>query len=351
MVLIDDNSTSLILFDHSLENPLLENNNNDSPLYNETSAADHNKTGWRCGTSSLSSSNFTTYLFFIFPIIGFFVLVMGSCLLRKRQVQQDAEAIQRYHERISAADSERRFKEERRTKWVEEALITIKVTFCPKKKTMLSSPYGVRARSATMETDVTVESMSNSTDSDSTISSSCTSLGAVRRVSEVSSDCDGGDDDDDGKALSEAEQGQQFTTSNLSKGCSPSASQTLSEALLLENSTTPFDWQSETCAICLEPYKENDDVSYSKHQNCSHAFHTSCILSWLKDEFRNDCPCCRGPYLHLCVVEEDGDYLGGNNTNNLMTTVNIAEVMDPTRFSETTNTIAIATIEREDSNV
>ena len=78
--------------------------------------------------------------------------------------------------------------------------------------------------------------------------------------------------------------------------------------------TTSTDvWQAvETCAICLEPYGENDRVSYSRHRNCAHAFHAACILAWLRDEFRNDCPICRGPYLHLCVVEDDGDdYLGG----------------------------------------
>ena len=65
-------------------------------------------------------------------------------------------------------------------------------------------------------------------------------------------------------------------------------------------------WQAvETCAICLEPYWLNDRVSYSRHRNCAHAFHAACILAWLRDEFRNDCPMCRGPYLHLCVVEDD----------------------------------------------
>ena len=77
--------------------------------------------------------------------------------------------------------------------------------------------------------------------------------------------------------------------------------------------SSPDAWQAvETCAICLEPYGENDRVSYSRRRNCAHAFHAACILAWLRDEFRNDCPICRGPYLHLCVVEDDGDdYLGG----------------------------------------
>ena len=67
-------------------------------------------------------------------------------------------------------------------------------------------------------------------------------------------------------------------------------------------------WNLESqCAICLESYQENESVSYSKHRNCSHTFHTDCILNWLKDEFRNDCPCCRSPYVHVCIKESDDD--------------------------------------------
>ena len=54
----------------------------------------------------------------------------------------------------------------------------------------------------------------------------------------------------------------------------------------------------DQCVICLEPYQENDIVSYSKHQSCNHVFHTGCIWNWLRDECRNDCPVCR-----CCITE------------------------------------------------
>ncbi|KAL7542098.1 hypothetical protein ACHAXR_011519 [Thalassiosira sp. AJA248-18] len=353
-------SSSLLLFDDSIKDNLLQNRHLDNnTLYNET----HTITSEPCETSSNITSSVTTFLFFIFPVIGFLVLVMGSFLLRKRQVQQDAEAIRRYHERISAADAERRLNEERRNRLVEKALVTTKVTFSKRISGggRRLAAFGARGRTSTMETDVTVESgnSNSSVDSDSTISS--------RRASEVSSIGGSTHEEDGEKELSEAELGQQVTSTLPDNIINESSSETStksrsSEAPALENDTThSLDWETETCAICLEPYKDNDDVSYSKHQNCTHAFHTSCILSWLKDEFRNDCPCCRGPYLHLCVVEDDGEYLGAGTTINrsssntdsstsMSRSMDIAEEMDGTSLDETTNS-GVATAGREDSNV
>lgn len=362
MALTNGNSTSsLLLFDHSIKDSLLHDSSNDIQLSNDN-LFDHSNLNEDPSLSASSiSSSFTTYLFFIFPIMGFFVLVVGSCLLHKRQLRQDAEAIRRYRERIDAADAQRRLKEERRSKLVEKALVSIKVAFLPKKRSMLPS-FGIRERTATMETDViTVDSGSgHGDDLDSTISSSCASLGAVLRASESeASSSIGGIDEELGEA---AERGQQHDTTNednLSNGCNSVTTSDFfttkrpsedTATLILEHSTTPLDWQTETCAICLEPYKENDDVSYSKHQNCTHAFHTSCILSWLKDEFRNDCPCCRGPYLHLSVVEDDGDYLGVSTTNTSTATtgtMDISQVMDPTSPNVNTNN---ATVEEGDYN-
>ena len=77
------------------------------------------------------------------------------------------------------------------------------------KVTMLSSPFEARARRATIELDATMELMSSITDS--TILSSCTSLGIVLRVSEISSDGDGAHDNKkDGKRLNDAEDGKEL---------------------------------------------------------------------------------------------------------------------------------------------
>lgn len=43
----------------------------------------------------------------------------------------------------------------------------------------------------------------------------------------------------------------------------------------------------ETCAICLEDYKNEDALS---RLECSHVFHNCCIEEWLKN--KNKCPLC-----------------------------------------------------------
>ena len=57
----------------------------------------------------------------------------------------------------------------------------------------------------------------------------------------------------------------------------------------------PTGWEVDACAICTEPYEEDDVVSYSKKQRCRHNFHPECIKTWLK--VKDDCPCCRSPYV------------------------------------------------------
>ena len=72
-----------------------------------------------------------------------------------------------------------------------------------------------------------------------------------------------------------------------------------SSYLMLEASNEiTEDWTIDKCAICLEDYEANDSVAYSKHQTCEHVFHTDCISAWLREDGRNECPCCRGPYFH-----------------------------------------------------
>lgn len=49
------------------------------------------------------------------------------------------------------------------------------------------------------------------------------------------------------------------------------------------------------CPICLENYKEGDNVCMSRNEKCSHVFHLSCIKGWLMT--CNSCPMCRTDYL------------------------------------------------------
>ena len=48
------------------------------------------------------------------------------------------------------------------------------------------------------------------------------------------------------------------------------------------------------CLICLEEWKEGELICQSA--GCRHAFHQSCIISWLVNH-RSDCPACRQAFL------------------------------------------------------
>ncbi|KAL7467017.1 hypothetical protein ACHAXS_007283 [Conticribra weissflogii] len=87
------------------------------------------------------------------------------------------------------------------------------------------------------------------------------------------------------------------------------------------NANIPFT----SCAICLEPYQPNDRLSHSKYRECTHIFHTDCIVSWLVDQMRDDCPYCRGMYIRQFGGDDGGDdcrnvvrrgSIGGNYVEN-----------------------------------
>ena len=54
------------------------------------------------------------------------------------------------------------------------------------------------------------------------------------------------------------------------------------------------------CAICLCPYENGDQVSWSKEVACQHVFHQECIVPWLAKKEEPKCPCCRQDF---CVFE------------------------------------------------
>lgn len=61
------------------------------------------------------------------------------------------------------------------------------------------------------------------------------------------------------------------------------------------------------CAVCLCPYEVGDSITWSPEEQCQHAFHSDCIVSWLAKKREHLCPCCRQEF---CVVEsppEDGN--------------------------------------------
>jgi hypothetical protein len=62
--------------------------------------------------------------------------------------------------------------------------------------------------------------------------------------------------------------------------------------------------ESSTCSVCLEPFRVNDTVAWSKQQStipgnkadeqpCLHVFHRDCIVPWLTNPKHNECPVCR----------------------------------------------------------
>lgn len=49
------------------------------------------------------------------------------------------------------------------------------------------------------------------------------------------------------------------------------------------------------CAICLNSFKQGEEVAQSANPDCQHLFHTNCIVEWLTNN--PGCPACRRPFL------------------------------------------------------
>ena len=65
--------------------------------------------------------------------------------------------------------------------------------------------------------------------------------------------------------------------------------------LFQQKKSSNSDYNDDVCAICLEGYKENDEICSSKIEICPHKFHLDCMVGWLMDH--DECPVCRVPYL------------------------------------------------------
>jgi len=51
---------------------------------------------------------------------------------------------------------------------------------------------------------------------------------------------------------------------------------------------------SKMCPICLEDYKNSDQVCHSKSE-CGHIYHLACLMNWMIQN--DDCPICRAVFL------------------------------------------------------
>ena len=56
---------------------------------------------------------------------------------------------------------------------------------------------------------------------------------------------------------------------------------------------------SKMCPICLEDYKNSDQVCHSKSQ-CGHIYHVACLMNWMIQN--DDCPICRAVFLRPFLI-------------------------------------------------
>lgn len=54
--------------------------------------------------------------------------------------------------------------------------------------------------------------------------------------------------------------------------------------------TNLTDANAERCPVCLEDFLHRDEIATCK---CKHAFHFSCLTTWLKEQ--QNCPVCKTP--------------------------------------------------------
>ncbi|KAL8476244.1 hypothetical protein ACS0TY_028780 [Phlomoides rotata] len=77
--------------------------------------------------------------------------------------------------------------------------------------------------------------------------------------------------------------------------------------------------EGSDCSVCLSEFEE--DESLRLLPKCSHAFHVTCIDTWLRSH--QNCPVCRAPVM---IVTSDGESSEGTSSGNSESTVEIDEV-------------------------
>lgn len=68
--------------------------------------------------------------------------------------------------------------------------------------------------------------------------------------------------------------------------------------------------EESACVICLEPFRVGDCVSWSRNGrelNCSHVFHSDCILQWLEEKRHDDSPSCRSTLILQPPIHHNND--------------------------------------------
>jgi Ring finger domain len=74
-----------------------------------------------------------------------------------------------------------------------------------------------------------------------------------------------------------------------------SSTRILNDANENENGDEESNPAVPSCAICLDPFQDGEDVCSAQNTQCTHEFHLTCIFPWLLKS--QECPCCRRDYL------------------------------------------------------
>ena len=251
--------------------------NSTSNIFEHNNASDRTWNQGIIDDDSIQVNHASNHFNFIFPVIGLLVLVVATLVFQHCRVQPlEQSQSDEYNDPVRIINRYKyiRQKEALRLQMIELALVKTKVI-------QDQGPSSRRNSSALTEISLASLDCSNSSKDDVVLNIACE------------------EDIEDIEAPSGSKPD--------SNGCGASADVVL-PLMTLEHPINIKGWMLEShCVICLEAYQENDSVSYSKNQNCSHTFHSYCILGWLQDERREQCPCCRSPYLHGFSSENDDD--------------------------------------------
>lgn len=71
----------------------------------------------------------------------------------------------------------------------------------------------------------------------------------------------------------------------------------LPQSVTSNDTVRPARLVSGSCAICLCQYEEGNVIAWSSKEDCHHAFHHDCILTWLLKKREPLCPCCRQEFV------------------------------------------------------
>mmetsp|Transcript_12814 Transcript_12814/g.17147 ORF Transcript_12814/g.17147 Transcript_12814/m.17147 type:complete len:259 (-) Transcript_12814:209-985(-) len=62
----------------------------------------------------------------------------------------------------------------------------------------------------------------------------------------------------------------------------------------IEKNLQTKDFSARFCSICFDEFDAKENITISRNPECSHIFHRSCIMAWLKGH--DNCPICRRVY-------------------------------------------------------